>query len=315
MKCPNCGFEQKDSLPASSCQKCGIVFGKRESKQGSMVDASSGTSDSETKKFSAIGRGIILILYLPAILLCGYQGAIGIIRTIWAIVKAMWPTALVFGPISVIFLILFYFFSKRVVGIAKKEENPVSKSIWVLAGFYILIGSIFLFNRYAAQNLPRGSFPSLEYPSQSSGESAEKADYGWTIQTLDGATKNFSDFQNKTVFLNFWATWCPPCRAEMPGIQKLYDRCKADSSLKEVEFVLVSNEDSETVNKFMKENGYTFPVYVLKADPPEVFQTQGIPVTFFLSQKGNIALKHVGAANWDDTPATDFVKNLVTSPQ
>lgn len=143
----------------------------------------------------------------------------------------------------------------------------------------------------------------LEVPSF---PSTNPAEYDWTVQSLDGQDLKMADVKGKVVFLNFWATWCPPCVAEMPGIQQLHEKLKDGG----VVFVCVSNEETSKVSRFVKEKGFTFPIYTMHGAPPGVFKTRGIPATFILSPDGKIAFKHIGSAKWDDEKSIDFIKGL-----
>jgi len=143
----------------------------------------------------------------------------------------------------------------------------------------------------------------LEVPSF---PSTTPAEYDWTVQSLDGQDLKMADLKGKVVFLNFWATWCPPCVAEMPGIQQLHEKLKDGG----VVFVCVSNEETSKVSRFVKEKGFTFPIYTMHGAPPGVFKTRGIPATFILSPDGKIAYKHIGSAKWDDEKSIDFIKGL-----
>ncbi len=133
------------------------------------------------------------------------------------------------------------------------------------------------------------------------------ANYDWTIQALDGQDLNMTEVKGKVVVLNFWATWCPPCVAEMPSLQRLYETLKDEG----VEFVCVSGEEQDTVQKFVQEKGYTFPIYTMEAERPEDFRGRGIPTTFILSKDGKIAFRHVGSAKWDAQASIDFIKTLL----
>ena len=109
-----------------------------------------------------------------------------------------------------------------------------------------------------------------------------------------GNTHKLSDYKGKTVFLNFWATWCPPCRAEMPDIQKLYE--SADTEGEDALVVLgvaapnLGNEKSEEeIKAFLEENGYTYPV--LMDTTGEVFMSYGVnafPTTFMITREGEV---------------------------
>ena len=132
------------------------------------------------------------------------------------------------------------------------------------------------------------------------------ADYDWTIQSLGGQDFKMTNAKGKVVFLNFWATWCSPCVAEMASIQRLYEKLKG----KEVVFVCISNEKSSKVSRFVRKNKLSFPIYTMRGSPPTAFNTQRIPATFILSPDGRIALKHIGSAKWDDEKSIDFIKGL-----
>lgn len=143
----------------------------------------------------------------------------------------------------------------------------------------------------------------LEVPSF---PSTTLADYDWTVQSLDGQDFRMADAKGKVVFLNFWATWCSPCVAEMPSIQQLHEKLRDQG----VVFVCVSNEEASKVIRFANEKGFTFPIYTMRGAPPAVFKARGIPATFILSPDGKIAFQHVGSAKWDDEKSVDFIKGL-----
>ena len=138
------------------------------------------------------------------------------------------------------------------------------------------------------------------------------ADYVWKATDLDGKPVDFAAYQGKPVFLNIWATWCPPCRAEMPSIAKL----AADPRIKgKVEIVCISTDnDRDTVKKFVADKAW--PMTLLHTNQvPEVFQTQGIPATFLIDRSGRIVAHEVGSANWDSTEVVDFLAKMADEPQ
>ena len=110
---------------------------------------------------------------------------------------------------------------------------------------------------------------------------------------FDGTTTRLSDHRGKVVFLNFWATWCPPCRMEMPHIETLYRELK-DAG--EVVFLGASSEEKATITAFLQKNGYTFPI--VTADQQDVavtYRTQSIPSIFVIDREGVIRAHLVGA--------------------
>jgi len=114
--------------------------------------------------------------------------------------------------------------------------------------------------------------------------------------TLDGKAVNLSDLKGKVVFVNLWASWCPPCRAEMPGIEALYK--KVDHS--KIAFVMLSlDDDAAKARKFVQAQGYTFPVYLRTGDLPAPFDSNSIPSTVILGPDGQVATRHDGMAEYD----------------
>jgi thiol-disulfide isomerase/thioredoxin len=133
-------------------------------------------------------------------------------------------------------------------------------------------------------------------------------DYEMEFQDLKGNTIEVSSLKGKVIFLNLWATWCPPCVAEMPSIQKLYEKYKENE---EIAFLIVSNENPAPVEKFMKKKGYTFPVYLNKFRMPEAFATSSIPTTFVVSKDGKIVVKEVGASDWASESMFKIMDKLI----
>lgn len=116
----------------------------------------------------------------------------------------------------------------------------------------------------------------------------------FTLTDQYGNTHKLSDYKGKTVFLNFWATWCSPCRAEMPDIQKLYESAEAEGENALVVLGVAApnlkNEKSEEeIKAFLEENGYTYPV--LMDTTGEVFISYGVnafPTTFMITREGEV---------------------------
>lgn len=134
-----------------------------------------------------------------------------------------------------------------------------------------------------------------------------EAEYAWALQDLDGKAVDFSAFRGKVVFLNIWATWCPPCRAEMPSI----DRLAANPKLKDVVFACVARDDKEKVRSFVSSQKFGAPVYLTgEAEMPLSYQTDGIPATFILSPDGKMVLSQIGSAEWDRPEVVDFLAGL-----
>lgn len=118
------------------------------------------------------------------------------------------------------------------------------------------------------------------------------------LKDLNGKNVSLSDFKGKKVLLNFWATWCPPCRAEMPDIEKLYLEDK-DSDL--VILAVNLGEDTQTVKSFIDKNKYNFNI-LLDSDQAVAikYNIVSIPTSFFIDKEGNIVSKKVGAMSIEE---------------
>lgn len=117
------------------------------------------------------------------------------------------------------------------------------------------------------------------------------------LKTLEGKTVRLSDYRGKRVIVNFWATWCPPCRAEIPDLQKLYNN-------KDVVILAVNlteTEDSKKrVNKFVKEYEMTFPVLMdVKSKVSTTYQVRAYPTSYMIDSNGRIQFKAMGAMNYE----------------
>lgn len=108
---------------------------------------------------------------------------------------------------------------------------------------------------------------------------------------------------NKLIFLNFWGTWCPPCREEWPTIQKLYDGKKD-----KIDFVLIAMQDEEPkVLQFLKDNNYTVPVYIAKSPISTNVLPKAFPTTFLLDKNGRILLKEDASKDWNSKSVHQFI--------
>ena len=133
-------------------------------------------------------------------------------------------------------------------------------------------------------------------------------DLNWQMEDMNGNTVNLHDHQGKVIFLNLWATWCPPCVGEMPGIQNLYDTFKDHE---DISFLLVSNEKQDIVKPFLDKREYTFPVFTTRYQSPKVFLSQSIPTTFVISKSGIIKIKEKGAVNWGGDKMEKIINDLI----
>ncbi|MBN2236520.1 MAG: TlpA family protein disulfide reductase [Bacteroidales bacterium] len=131
-------------------------------------------------------------------------------------------------------------------------------------------------------------------------------DLQWKVIDKDGNTVRLSDLSDKPIFINFWATWCAPCIAEMPSIEKLYLDYKED-----VHFLLVSYEEYQLVQKFLQKNEFRFETYRYESKEPLLLQSKTIPATFIIDRKGNIIANEKGTSNWNSKRVRELLDQLV----
>lgn len=132
------------------------------------------------------------------------------------------------------------------------------------------------------------------------------ADFNLTLIDEDGKIISLEEFKGKVIFLNMWATWCPPCIAEMPNINKLYKEMGS-----EVAFVMVSlDEDFETAKAFNKRKGYNVPIYALQSNRPAMYQSSTVPTTYVINAKGELVLTHKGMSNYNTSKFKKFLIGL-----
>ena len=118
-------------------------------------------------------------------------------------------------------------------------------------------------------------------------------------------TVNLQDFKGKKLFVNLWATWCPPCRAEMPSIEKLYK----SSDPNKVAFVMISLDDNfEKAKNYVAKKKLKFPVYYPQRNLPGIFNVQSIPATFIFDESGNLIQAIEGSTDYNTSQFRDMLK-------
>jgi peroxiredoxin len=130
----------------------------------------------------------------------------------------------------------------------------------------------------------------------------------FSVQALDGGKILLSSLKGKVVLVNFWATWCPPCRSEMPSIQALWQKLKG----RDFTIVAISlGEKPATVQAFVKQNRYDYPFFV---DPSgsigDLYGVQGIPTTYIVDGNGMAIARAVGGLEYDRPEVADLLAEL-----
>ena len=146
-------------------------------------------------------------------------------------------------------------------------------------------------------------------PSIESQKSSPKSDLS-AIKFKDARNNVLSlgDLEGKIVFLNFWATWCPPCLAEMPSVHKLYQQFGGD---KEVVFLLIDADGNfAKAQAYMDRKQYKMPVYTFASSIPKEIFNGSLPTTLVFDKKGRISYNGVGATNYASPKFIAFIQDL-----
>ncbi|MGB2993900.1 MAG: redoxin domain-containing protein [Paenisporosarcina sp.] len=131
----------------------------------------------------------------------------------------------------------------------------------------------------------------------------------FTLTTLDGKKVQLSDLKGKKIIVNFWATWCPPCKAEMPHMQNYYEDFAKDENVEILAVNLTNGDKVESVQNFVEDYGLTFPIPMdVEGKVGETYQAITIPTSYMIDTKGRIQNKIVGPM--DENMMKDFVSNL-----
>jgi len=123
-------------------------------------------------------------------------------------------------------------------------------------------------------------------------------------------TLKLSELKGSVVFINFWATWCESCIDELPSIERLFIHLSGNPKFKLI--TILYKDDGYSISSYMKENGYTFPVYLNPdGSAAKYFGITGVPETFIIDKKGILRKKIIGPADWDSPLAIEALQNLL----
>lgn len=195
------------------------------------------------------------------------------------------------------FILIAVFYNKlfKILNSVKKHMNTIKQIggiILIVSGAVMMISG----SNKTLEHFYSKSTPKIESSKEQVKEEEKDIAPDFTLKDQYGKTHTLSEYKGKVVFLNFWATWCPPCRMEMPDIEKVYKEYgenKGDVIILGVAFPNTPREgDKEFITSFLKENEYTFPVVFDEEDDDidlaRDYYINAFPTTFIIDKEGNI---------------------------
>jgi thiol-disulfide isomerase/thioredoxin len=125
-----------------------------------------------------------------------------------------------------------------------------------------------------------------------------------------GQEVDMHQFKGKVLFINFWASWCPPCKEEMPAIEALYRELSSNGRF--AMLTILYKDDPKNAVAYMKSNGYTFPVFAdHEGTSAGHYNVTGVPETYVIDKKGNLRKRVIGPADWNSPEAKSYINALL----
>lgn len=185
----------------------------------------------------------------------------------------------------------------------KLSKEQIGNGIWILVLVLILFTPIGFHLRVWANKVIAMTMSADLVDDE---EQITLEDYHWNLVDLNGKRTDFQSMKGKVAVVNVWATWCPPCVAELPSFVELYG-----SYGDKVIFAFVANDERDKVEAFLKKKGYELPVYFQASAAPEELTSNSIPATYIISKSGKIVVDEKGAANWNSERTRALLDELI----
>ena len=168
---------------------------------------------------------------------------------------------------------------------------------WLLLVFALLLGGASVLYSRLGAGLEAQQLASSDEAEPENGETAEKiAAPDFTVYDAEGGEVHLSGYSGKPVVLNFWASWCGPCKREMPEFQAAFEELGEDIAFLMVNMTDGSRETVDTASSFVEEAGYTFPVYYDRdMDAASAYGAYSLPTTYFIDAEGFVIARAAGA--------------------
>lgn len=185
----------------------------------------------------------------------------------------------------------------------KLSKEQINNVIWILVLVLILFTPLGFHLRVWANKVIAATMSADVIEDD---EQITLEDYHWNLVDLEGKRTDFQSVKGKVAVVNVWATWCPPCVAELPSFVELY----ADYKDKMI-FAFVANDEKTKVEAFLEKKGYALPVYFQASEAPQELMGSTIPVTYIISKSGKIVVDEEGAANWNSERIRRLLDELI----
>lgn len=201
----------------------------------------------------------------------------------------------------------------------------MKKTLLLTGALVALIAFASVFYNSYQENDPANKKPSGMFSDIDKDENSDKADSAtdntgegsdtipamdFTVYAQDGEPVNLSDFYGKPIVVNFWATWCGPCKSELPAFEKLYNEYGNEITFMMVNLTDGAQETVSGVSDFVTDNGFHFPVYFdTDVDAAMTYSVYSIPATLFIDADGNIVASQLGAMSED--MLRSYIKTLI----
>lgn len=193
----------------------------------------------------------------------------------------------------------------------KNDTNSTPKKTWFAKNWsnvlFVIVVVLFLIpsTRFHLQVFINRTFsfsPSIENEK----ELNQLEDYNWQLINQNEQAVNFNVSKGKVILINFWASWCGPCVAEMPSLQKLYNTHQNN-----VDFYFIARDEKKAINHFITRENYDFPIYFEKQSSPKLLESNQLPTTYLIDKSGKIWIKKTGAADWNSDKINNLIEKLV----
>ncbi len=131
------------------------------------------------------------------------------------------------------------------------------------------------------------------------------------VDVRSGQAIDITHLKGKVIFVNFWASWCPPCKEEMPSIEALYKDIMKNDAFRMI--TILYKDDVKTASDYMRANGYTFPLFTDNDGiSAQRYGVTGVPETYLVDKKGALRKRVIGPADWNSTEAKAFINALLS---